>query len=84
MGFFRTWHGMLYFPPLPERRVKVGGNWIVQQPFRDGTFRASLSPSTHSGHDEIWVVGIAEPFDFLLQRQRGARHCNTASRNASS
>lgn len=77
MGLFPTWRGMLYLPPLPERRLKVGGNWIVQQPFRGGMFKASLSPSTHSGHEEIIVTGVAAPFDILLRRLKGAHRLKT-------
>lgn len=77
MGLFPTWQGTICLPPIPERRLKVGGNWIIQQPFRGGSFKAIISSSHHPGHEEIHVDGLAPPFDLLLRRLKGARRLVT-------
>ncbi|WP_223262807.1 DEAD/DEAH box helicase family protein [Sphingobium sp. SCG-1] len=76
MGLIPKWHGVVELPPLPERRLNVGGNWIIQQPFRGAVSRASISDSQYPGHDQIELRDLAPPFDIVLLRQRGARRIN--------
>lgn len=73
MGLIPKWHGMVALPPLPERRLAVSGNWIIQQPFRGAASRASISDSQYPGHDQIELRDLAPPFDIVLLRQKGAR-----------
>jgi hypothetical protein len=63
----------MVLPPLPERRLNIAGNWIIQQPFRGAVSRASVSDSQYPGHDEIELKDLAPPFNILLLRQKGAR-----------
>jgi superfamily II DNA or RNA helicase len=63
---------MIELPPLPERKIKVGGNWIVQTPFLGASTKAQISPSQFKGHDLI-TTGLGAPFDELLLRHKGAR-----------
>jgi len=64
--------GTIYLPPLPERKIKVGGNWIVQTPFLGASTKAQISSSQFKGHDLI-TTGLGAPFDKLLLRHKGAR-----------
>lgn len=73
MGLIPKWHGTMALPPLPERRLKVSGNWVIQQPFRGAVSRASVSDSQYPGHDQIELRDLAPPFNLVLLRQKGAR-----------
>jgi superfamily II DNA or RNA helicase len=64
--------GTIQLPPLPERRIKVGGNWIVQTPFLGASTKAQISTSQFKGHDLI-TTGLGAPYDALLLRHKGAR-----------
>lgn len=72
MSLFPKPLGMIALPPLPERKIKVGGNWIVQTPFLGASTKAQISPSQFKGHDLI-TTGLGAPFDELLLRHKGAR-----------
>lgn len=77
MGLIAKWHGTVAVPPLPERKLSVGGNWIIQQPFRGAMSRAMVSDSQYAGHDQIELRDLAPPFNILLLRQKNARRIKT-------
>lgn len=64
--------GTIDLPPLPERKVKVGGNWIVQTPFLGASANAEISPSQFKGHDLI-TFNLTGPYRTILLRHKGAR-----------
>jgi superfamily II DNA or RNA helicase len=68
--------GAIDLPPLPERKLKVGGNWIVQRPFRGARARARISPSLFKGHDLI-TTDLSGPHKEILLRHKGARRVET-------
>lgn len=72
MSLFPKPLGVIELPPLPERKIKVGGNWIVQTPFLGASTKAQISPSQFKGHDLI-TTGLGAPYDELLLRHKGAR-----------
>lgn len=63
-------------PPLPERRVKAGGNWIVQKVFCGAETKAKIADSQFKGHNII-TTELEAPFNEILLRQKGARRVNT-------
>jgi hypothetical protein len=77
MGLIPKWHGTVAVPPLPERKLSVGGNWIIQQPFRGAMSRAMVSDSQYAGHDQIELKDLAPPFNILLLRQKNERRIKT-------
>lgn len=77
MTLFPDWQGDLVLPPLPERKIRVGGNVICQRPFRGARCRAQIAPSQYKGHDLI-KTDLAPPYDQLLLRQKGARRIASA------
>lgn len=77
MGLFDNWTGFVGLPPLPERRIKIGGGWVVQIPFYGGVFSAEITSSEFAGHDEIRIAGIDEPFAHMLWRHKGAHRIKT-------
>lgn len=72
MSLFPKPLGTIEIPPLPERKLKVGGNWIVQTPFLGASTKAQISSSQFKGHDLI-TTGLSAPYDQLLLRHKGAR-----------
>lgn len=72
MSLFPKPLGTIELPPLPERKIKVGGNWIVQTPFLGASTKAQISSSHFKGHDLI-TTGLGAPYDELLLRHKGAR-----------
>ena len=68
MGLFPTWQGEIELPPLPERKLVVGSNWVVQKLFPGGVFAARISDSEVKGHDLV-TTELEAPFrEFLLRR----------------
>ena len=76
MGFFAKWEGTIDLPPLPERRLQIGRNWIVQRVFNGATARAKIFDSQFPGHDLI-VTDLDSPYRELLLRKKGARRVVT-------
>ncbi|QRM40489.1 DEAD/DEAH box helicase [Rhizobium rhizogenes] len=72
MTLFPKQLGTIELPPLPERKVKVGGNWVVQSPFRGASSRARIAPSHFKGHDLI-TTELTDPYREVLIRHKGAR-----------
>lgn len=76
MGLFPKWQGEIRLPPFAERRVKVGGNSVIQIPFEGMPTRAEISDSDIKGHDLI-VTQLQPPYRELLLRHKGAHRVNT-------
>lgn len=72
MTLFPRQIGIIELPPLPERKTKVGGNWIVQAPFRGARANATISPSHFKGHD-LLTINLTGPYREVLLRHKGAR-----------
>lgn len=77
MGLFPTWQGEIELPPLPERKVVIGSNWIVQRLFPGGTFAAKISDSEVNGHDSVTTELEAPYRDFLIRRKGAKRAATT-------
>jgi superfamily II DNA or RNA helicase len=77
LNLFPKWHGNIFLPPLPERREKVGGNWIIQRVFCGAHVNAKVADSQYTGHSII-STQLEAPFDQILLRQKGARRLNTS------
>lgn len=76
MSLFPKWRGSIILPPLPDRREKAGGNWIVQRVFCGAQTKAKIADSQISGHSII-TTHLEAPFDQILLRQKGARRVET-------
>jgi len=76
MDLFPKWTGSLKLPALPERRVKVGSNFVVQRPFGGFEKKARIFRSEIKGHDVI-VFDASAPYHEILLRHRGARKVST-------
>jgi superfamily II DNA or RNA helicase len=78
VGLFPKWRGTVFLPALPDRKKKIGQNWIYQEVFRGIVRKAELSDSQYKGHDELVLRDISAPFDRLLVRHKGARRLETS------
>jgi superfamily II DNA or RNA helicase len=76
MGLFPKWEGEIDLPPLPERKLVVGGNWIIQRPFSGGTVSAKIFDSQVARHDLV-VTALVAPYREFLLRRKGARRIVT-------
>jgi superfamily II DNA or RNA helicase len=76
MGLFPKWEGEIELPALPERKIRIGGNWIVQRLFEGTPCRARISDSQFPGHDLI-VTELEPPYREFLLRKKGARRVTT-------
>ena len=76
MTLIPIWTGTVRIPPLPRRRVQIGGNVVVQSPFSGATTTGHRMISEIVGHDFL-KTGLAAPFDEMLVRRPGARRCAT-------
>jgi superfamily II DNA or RNA helicase len=72
LSLFSKSLGTIYLPPLPERKLKIGSNWIVQKPFRGASTTARISTSPFRGHDII-TTDLTGPYREILLRHKGAR-----------
>jgi superfamily II DNA or RNA helicase len=77
MDLFTKWSGLLDLPALPERRVKVGGNSIVQRVFGGAKVAARVCASEFKGHDLI-SLEISGPYNQLLLKHKGAKRAKTS------
>lgn len=59
-------------PPLPERKLTVGGNVVYQHVFAGATCLASVHESDLPGHDVVRTE-LRPPFDQLYLRRKNAR-----------
>ncbi|WP_408950269.1 DEAD/DEAH box helicase [Lysobacter sp. Hz 25] len=66
------WQGTLQLPPLPERKVTVGGNVVYQAPFAGATCQAAVHDADVPGHDLV-LTDLRAPFDRLYLRRKSAR-----------
>jgi superfamily II DNA or RNA helicase len=82
VGLFAKWEGTIDLPPLPDRRLQVGRNWVVQRVFSSATVRAKIFDSQFSGHDLI-VTEFDPPYRELLLRKKGARRVVTPTATVS-
>jgi hypothetical protein len=76
MGLFSKWEGEIDLPPLSERKLRVGGNWVVQRVFNGATGKAKIYDSQFSGHDLV-VTELDAPYHEFLLRKKGARRVTT-------
>ena len=53
MSLFPKWQGKLRLPALPERRLSVGRNALLQRVFLGAEIKASISDSQCQGHDLV-------------------------------
>jgi superfamily II DNA or RNA helicase len=77
MGLFPKWNGTLELPPLPERRISVGGNQVIQRVFGGAKARAKITDAQVKGHDLI-TFELGEPYREVLLRHYGAKRIATS------
>lgn len=66
------WQGTVILPPLPVRRVRVGGNQVTQHLFLGAECKAQIFDSEINGHDFI-RTNLDPPYNELLLRHKGAK-----------
>lgn len=66
------WQGIITLPPLPIRKVRIGGNFIVQHLFMGATCKGQIFDSDAKGYDLV-RTDLAEPYQELLLRHANAR-----------
>ncbi|MBL9177225.1 MAG: DEAD/DEAH box helicase family protein [Verrucomicrobiaceae bacterium] len=76
MDLFTKWSGLLELPALPERRMKIGGNSIVQQVFGGAKIAARVCASDFKDHDLI-SLDLPAPFNQILLKYKGAKRVKT-------
>ena len=59
------WQGTLQLPPLPERKVTVGGNVVYQVAFVGAACRAAVHAADVPGYDLV-LTDLHAPFDRIL------------------
>lgn len=64
-------------PPLPDRRVKVGHNSVIQKVFGGAKAHAKISQSEFKGHDLI-TLDLESPYREILLRHHGVRKISTS------
>jgi hypothetical protein len=52
------WGGTVEIPPLPRRRVQIGGNVVVQSPFSGATTTGRRMVCEIGGHDRVRSRGL--------------------------
>jgi superfamily II DNA or RNA helicase len=72
MAVTTLWHGEIDLPPLPRRRIKIGGNVVEQTPFLGAEISAQVTTSDVPGHD-LLETALSPPFNRMLLRRKGAR-----------
>lgn len=78
MGLFDEWSGTLKLPPLPERRLRIGGNAVYQRVFAGADVHAKIASSEFSNFDLI-STNLPPPYThILLRRKKGARRPSTS------
>ena len=63
-------------PPLPERREKIGDNFVIQRVFGGVESEAQIRGSDVPGHDHI-IFDLEPPYRDVLLRHRKARRAKT-------
>lgn len=76
MSLLPDWSGQVTLPPIPRRRLTIGGNAVVQAVFPGSTTRGLRYASTVPGHD-LLRTDLSSPFNELLIRRSGARRRET-------
>ncbi|MEM6780327.1 MAG: DEAD/DEAH box helicase family protein [Pseudomonadota bacterium] len=76
MTMFAEWKGNILFPPLPERRLKIGEHAVVQTPFLETMQYVEIFSSQLAGHFLIRTK-MQEPFNEILIRKKGAKKVDT-------
>ena len=76
MGLFPKWEGEVELPPLSERKMRIGSNWVVQRLFSGAIAKAKISDSQYSGHDLV-VTKLDPPYREFLLRRKGAHRIET-------
>lgn len=74
---FPRWQGTVSLPPLPERRLRIGDNVVLQRPFQGLDCKAQAVDSELPGHD-LLRLDLPDPYRELLVRRKRA-HRRTAS-----
>lgn len=76
VSLFPTWRGEISLPSLPERKLKISGNWITQAVFPGSTTNCKISDSQIKGHLLI-TTGLGGPYREVLFRPKGTRRVET-------
>ncbi|PJB73627.1 MAG: DEAD/DEAH box helicase [Alphaproteobacteria bacterium CG_4_9_14_3_um_filter_47_13] len=76
MSMFAEWRGDILVPALPERRLKVGGNAVVQQPFFATKQSVEIFTSQYTGHFLVRTK-MEAPFHEILIRKSRAKQIET-------
>lgn len=77
MSLIETWRGEIYLPALPERRMRVGENAVIQRPFLGAATSAGISQSQEDKNHQIIRTNLQPPFDQMLLRRKGAKRVRT-------
>lgn len=77
MTLFPKQLGLIDVPPLPERKLRIGGNWVVQRPFLGAQTKAQISPSQFKGHD-LLTTDLQPPYREFLLRHKGAKRVGSS------
>lgn len=66
------WHGEVLLPPLPERRISISGNAIIQKPFLGAKAKAVITESDVKGY--LFVkTNLISPYNEILLRLKAVR-----------
>lgn len=77
MSLFEKWRGELQLPPIPERKLRIGGNTIYQRVFPGAVANVKIADSQYPNFDLV-TTSLCSPFDeFLLRRKKGVRRPST-------
>lgn len=76
MTLFPSWQGTLTLPPMPDRKLKISGNVVMQRPFRGARCRARIASSQYPGHDLI-TTDLAPPYNEILLRHKNVRRISS-------
>lgn len=76
VSMFAVWQGNILIPALPERRIKIGDNAVVQHPFLATNQNVEIFPSQYTGHFLVRTKMKAPFYEFLL-RKKGAKKLET-------
>ncbi len=72
MAPLELWHGEVILPPLPDRKLNIGGTLVLQRVFPATAIRARIEGSPHKGHFSL-VTDLRPPYARLFLREKGAR-----------
>lgn len=77
MAPLELWRGEVILPPLPDRKLNIGGNLVLQRAFPGATIQARIEGSPYKGHFSL-ATDFAPPYDRLFLREKGARRIDAS------